>query len=297
MESSLQEISGGAGAIQELENQAEKFFTDFDGGTLVVRRWTPSDIFCAQREPVVLLHGGSGSWKHWLKSIPALLKQRPVVAVDTPGYGDSDMPVETVTFPLLGRLIAGGLKPVVARGAHFAGFSLGSFIAPHAALALGAPIRSLTLIHGHFWGPMNYTPRNSLKRWRNVTDLNEQREILRFNLGQLMLAHPQTADDLTLDVYAGDLGKARLRVETFIEGLDTTILQRVNAPLMAVSGALDPTGIPSVTDQMQLLKAVMPETQCHILENCGHWAMWESPEKINALMLAFLLNAGDAGSR
>lgn len=296
MESSWQKLSGGAGAIQRLEDQAEKFRTDFGGGTLAVRRWTPSDSNCALREPVVLLHGGSGSWKHWLKSIPALLQQRPVVAVDTPGYGDSDMPVETVTFPLLGRLIATGLKPVVARGAHFAGFSLGSFIAPHAALALGAPVRSMTLIHGHFWGPMNYTPRNSLKRWRNVTDLNEQREILRFNLGQLMLAHPQSADDLTLDVYTGDLGKARLRVETFIQGLDTTILQRLTAPLMAVSGALDPTGIPSVSDQMHLLKAAIPATQCHILENCGHWAMWESPEKINELMLEFLLKADETGS-
>lgn len=275
-------------ALQRLEQSAEMVRTDFGDGVIVVRRWAPYQSGHGERAPIVLLHGGSGSWRHWLKTIPALLEQRTVIAVDTPGFGDSDMPQTPVTFGLLGQIIATGLKPLIAHGAHFAGFSLGSFIAPHAALALGAPIHSLTLIHGHFWGAMNYTPRGSLKRWRHIDSVEERREILRFNLGQLMLAHPQNADDLTLDIYAGDLAKARLRVETFIHGLDTSILQRVNAPIMAIAGALDPTGIPSVAGQMNLLKREMPDVRTHLISDCGHWAMWEAPERINELMVAWI---------
>ena len=39
--------------------------------------------------PVLLLHGGSGSWTHWVKNIVPLLDAgRWVLAADLPGFGD-----------------------------------------------------------------------------------------------------------------------------------------------------------------------------------------------------------------
>ncbi len=263
-------------------------------GEIILREWRPDDVAAQAQPPVVLLHGGSGSWRHWLRNIPALMRDRRVIAVDMPGYGDSASPPEPVDFPALGRIIAAAVDPLIGdAGYHLAGFSLGSFVAPNVAAAFSSRLRSLILIHGHFWGVMRYTPRGTLKRWRNVEDRDERREILRYNLGQLMLAHPESADDLTLDVYAADLEKARLRVETFIGTLDTTLLNRLDAPILAVSGALDPTGIPDVAVQQERLRAARETAggvpvECVVLENVGHWAMWEAPQAIDVLLMDWL---------
>ena len=46
---------------------------------------------------IVLLHGGgpgASSWSNFAKNIPVLAKQFHVIAVDQPGYGQSDKPTE-----------------------------------------------------------------------------------------------------------------------------------------------------------------------------------------------------------
>src|SRR5688500_7346054 len=41
-------------------------------------------------DPLVLLHGGSGSWTHWIRNVEALAAAgRRVLAADLPGCGDS----------------------------------------------------------------------------------------------------------------------------------------------------------------------------------------------------------------
>lgn len=47
------------------------------------RRWG------GQGRPLVLLHGGHGSWLHWVRNIEALAERREVWVPDMPGYGDS----------------------------------------------------------------------------------------------------------------------------------------------------------------------------------------------------------------
>ena len=44
------------------------------------------------REPLVLLHGGSGSWTHWVKNVLHLSQTRDVWGLDLPGFGDSTLP-------------------------------------------------------------------------------------------------------------------------------------------------------------------------------------------------------------
>lgn len=39
--------------------------------------------------PLLLLHGLGGSWRTWCPALPALRRERDVIAVDLPGFGDS----------------------------------------------------------------------------------------------------------------------------------------------------------------------------------------------------------------
>ena len=40
--------------------------------------------------PLVLLHGGNGSWRHWVRQIQPFAATRCVIAADLPGLGESD---------------------------------------------------------------------------------------------------------------------------------------------------------------------------------------------------------------
>jgi 2-hydroxy-6-oxonona-2,4-dienedioate hydrolase len=60
--------------------------------------------------PLVLLHGGSGSWTHWLRNVEHFAQQREVWALDIPGFGDSSLPS--------GVTDADGLVPFIAEIIH-----------------------------------------------------------------------------------------------------------------------------------------------------------------------------------
>jgi 2-hydroxy-6-oxonona-2,4-dienedioate hydrolase len=51
--------------------------------------------------PVVLFHGGSGSWTHWVRNIqPLVAAGRQVIAADLPGFGDSASPPSRGATPM-----------------------------------------------------------------------------------------------------------------------------------------------------------------------------------------------------
>ncbi|WP_128422763.1 alpha/beta fold hydrolase, partial [Delftia tsuruhatensis] len=80
-------------AIERLRARARRLTTPLsaarpDDGHMVWHVWGEAR---AGVLPVVMLHGGSGSWTHWLRCMDALLAQgRQLWIPDLPGFGDSD---------------------------------------------------------------------------------------------------------------------------------------------------------------------------------------------------------------
>src|SRR5215213_7102096 len=58
-----------------------------------------------QGPPVVLVHGLSGCWPNWLENIPHLAKRHRVIALDLPGFGESELPQEEISIPGYGRFV------------------------------------------------------------------------------------------------------------------------------------------------------------------------------------------------
>jgi len=48
--------------------------------------------------PVVFIHGLGGCWQNWLENLPAVALHRRVVALDLPGFGESEMPEGDVSI-------------------------------------------------------------------------------------------------------------------------------------------------------------------------------------------------------
>src|SRR5262245_31688335 len=75
------------GVVAAVEGLGTVHKTPCGTGEMVWRRW-------GNGSPVMLLHGGAGSWSHWLRNIEPLCQRHTLCAPDMPGFGDSALPAQ-----------------------------------------------------------------------------------------------------------------------------------------------------------------------------------------------------------
>ena len=74
---------------------------------------------------VVLVHGLAGCWQNWLENIPALAEDFHVIAIDLPGFGESQLPRERISIPGYARCISELLDHLNVVRASVIGNSMG----------------------------------------------------------------------------------------------------------------------------------------------------------------------------
>src|SRR5262245_66454455 len=92
-----------AAAVDALNRVARKERTPCGDGTMVWRVWGAGD-------PLVLFHGGSGSWTHWIRNIPELSRHYELWVPDIPGLGSSAMPPQTWIPASIAAAAAAGVR-------------------------------------------------------------------------------------------------------------------------------------------------------------------------------------------
>ena len=71
--------------------------------------------------PLILFHGGMGSWTHWVRNIPALRERFTVYAPDLPGCGDSISVPDDVEHAKYVDIVCTAIAEIVAKErAHLA---------------------------------------------------------------------------------------------------------------------------------------------------------------------------------
>ena len=262
--------------IFALDASCTRHTTPCGSGTMAWRRW-------GEGRPVVLLHGGSGSWKHWVRNIDVLRQRQQVWAADMPGFGESADPPSPPDFETMAAPITAGLRALLPGDGQFdlVGFSLGSHVSQYVAAAHGSRIRRLVLVNGHLVGEFMQTPQQMLERWRDVTDESERLAIFRRNLETLMFADTANVDALAMHIYASDMECARTRPGKFLHLRDQTLIRRLACPIAAIAGALDPLGRPTPKAQTERLLEVQPSAQIRIIAGAGHWVAYEAADAFN----------------
>ncbi len=269
---------------QRLLAQATRHTTIFEGRTLVWHTWGGRR---PGRLPLVMLHGGSGSWTHWIRNIDALLAQGYELWLpDLPGFGDSDPPAlgadaDAMLAPLHAGMAQLGLLPCQLMGFSFGGMTAAMLTAayPQAAerlVLVGAPA-------------MGVVPEKqfSLKGWRHLSDPAEQLEMHRYNLGALMLWDATKIDDQALALHQHNVLRDRLpRRRLANTDILAQSLPQVACPVAAIYGAYDAlykSYMPALEHQY---RAVTP----HLvrLPDSGHWVQYEQPEAFMAALLPLL---------
>lgn len=268
--------------VAALTREAEVFRTPCGNGDLVWRRWGTG-------APVVLCHGGSGSWTHWIRTIPALSRRYELWVPDLPGLGDSAMPPKPWTPATSASVMTAGLRQLVSpdRKVHLVGFSFGAHVATLAAVELGDWLADFTIIGSAALG----LPWHSLElpKERSTMSAEERRAVHRKTLEILMFADPRRIDEEAIAIQMENIAKARFRSRAFAATDEIRkTLARVTAPLRAIWGERDAIARPSVEACFDVLRLYHPELVTRTIPGAGHWVMYEAPDAFNAALMELL---------
>ncbi len=95
--------------------------------------------------PLVCLHGIGGNTDSFIEQLAGLSEQHRIIALNLPGYGNSD-PISPLTFAALADKLAEFLNAIGASKAHLVGQSIGGMIALETACRHPDLAKTLTLI-------------------------------------------------------------------------------------------------------------------------------------------------------
>jgi pimeloyl-ACP methyl ester carboxylesterase len=271
-------------ALDIVDAAAERFETPCGDGTMIWRRWGPA----RGGRPVVLLHGGSGSWAHWIRTIPALAADRPVWAADLPGYGESALPERPDDPASLCEAIAGGLARLLpAHRVDLVGFSLGGVLGAGVGVIAPGRLHRLVIVGS---GGLD-TPHGPMERFASIRGLTDPAALAaahRRNLGIMMLAGPDSIDALAVHMQALNVARSRLNPGPFVlPDKLLPLLRRLTVPFSAIWGAQDAPH-PNPPVQETVLRAIHPEIEFHVIPRAGHWCMYEEPEVFNRVLTDLL---------
>ena len=238
--------------------------------------------------PLVLLHGGTGSWLHWARNVEPLSQDFMLLAADLPGSGDSDAIEPPITADSIAARLRAGIAAIIGPDAHFsiAGFSLGGLIGSHLARLATAHVDRLVLIGGA-GTELPRRQREPLKSWRRLATDEARREVHRRNLGILMIHDPGKVDDLALAIQAKNAMRSRIRSKHFARmSTLAECLPDVKARLAGIWGEHDVTCTPELAKEK--LRKFQPHAPFEIVRGCGHWVQFEAAETFNRLLVVLL---------
>jgi 2-hydroxy-6-oxonona-2,4-dienedioate hydrolase len=277
--------------IGQLLARARRVETPCDAGTMVWHVWTPtSEAARPDAPPVVLLHGGSGSWTHWLRNIPALLDSgRSVYAADLPGFGDSAKPERGSDADALVAPVAAGLQLLLGeRACDLVAFSFGGMVAGFLAAQFPARAARLVLVGSPGLGVAS---RNTvtLTAWRHLTDPAARETVHRANLSALMFFHPESITPLALRVHIDNTARDRMKGRrlAYTDAL-AQALPKVACPIHAIYGREDALYRQRQPALLQALGAAANFRGLQWIEDAGHWVQFERPQAFDAALLATL---------
>ncbi|MCW3015245.1 MAG: alpha/beta hydrolase fold protein [Solirubrobacterales bacterium] len=251
---------------------------------------------------LIFVHGLSGSWQNFLENLPYFADRHRVVALDLPGFGATPLSGREVTIPAYARLLVDLMDVLDLPSACLVGNSMGGFVALELAESVPERVDSLVLVspagldarerrHDRLLGGLRRAERLLIAGGTMVAthaDAVARRARLRRATMHLAVRHPeQLPSALMAEQIRQGSGKPGF-VAAIAALTDHDIedrLAEIRCPTLLYWGRQD--RIVPVRDAGRFLASI-PGARCVILDDTGHLAMLERPQRFNADVTAFL---------
>jgi len=264
--------------VEGVAAEAQRIETPCGDGGMVWRIW-------GDGPPLVLFHGGYGSWTHWIRNVLVLAREFTVIAPDLPGLGESATPPEPHTAEGLAAILVEGLDIVLPKDVapHIAGFSFGGVLGGHVAAQLGDRLRALTIVGSNGLGLVRQP--TTLERVPAGAPVAEALAIHRHNLGVLMIADPSKIDELAVYIQSQNAPRGRVRSRRFSR-TDTLarVLPLVKARLDGIWGERDATARSHLEERARVVRSFQPGARFEVIAGAGHWAQYEAADRFNQVL-------------
>lgn len=271
--------------------------------TIKTTDWTIHYHEAGGGHPLILLHGsgpGATGWSNFSGNIEALAKRFRVLAIDMPGWGQSD----AVTVDRLDHVEAARqfMDALGIEKAAFVGNSMGGQTSIRFAteyperishlVTMGPPVGIMPSLFGAGDGPSEGL-KILIQTYRDASPENMKRlvEIMTFDKARF------ATDALTKARSDAALARPE-HLKNYVDGLprgtplpkwvDRSKLPQIQTPTLLIHGRDD--RVVSFENSLFLL-ANIPNSRLVLFNRCGHWAMIEHAEEFNRFVVDFVGNA------
>ncbi len=288
--SAVPRMPDGRTALEHIESIAAKSHAIKlpmgNGGNMMWHVWGES----SGKPALLLFHGGSGSWIHWIRNVLPLSRHFTVYAADMPGLGDSDPPDDVRDVWSVTHCVHHAVQTLLPKDRQFAltGFSFGGMVSGHLSTLMHDRIKRIVLVGA---GGLKATRKPTEKLHKLLAEMPAQvlADEARRNLELLMLHDPRNVDGVAIYMQILNTTRAKTRSRDMgIAGALSRVLPQVRTPLTGIWGEFDSTTYPYIQERIDLFRALQPDFQMHQIPGAGHWVAYEAADAFNTKLLEVL---------
>ena len=241
-------------------------------------------------EPLVLVHGYTGSAEDFDEQIPVFSKTHRVLVLDHRGHGASEAPTnrESYTIVQMASDVEAMIASVGFERYHLVGHSMGGGVSQEIALRSPQNLLSLTLFgtSTDFNFGRNEMVKKFMEHRNKVAEEQGMLAVAAIDLGFPSPPHVPAAkkeferkrmESMSVDGFIGGWGALTGWAGT------TDRIHAVTTPTLIMAGELEPAAKSAPKMQAKIAGA-----QLVIIPESGHSPQWERPEIFNEALAAHL---------
>jgi len=249
--------------------------------------------------PLLWVHGLGGIWQNWLLNIPAFMGSHRCVAMDLPGFGQSEPPAGEISIRGFARTVDRVCKLLDIEEPVVIGNSMGGFTGAELAVSSPTRVSKLVLVAAAGLSTEYLAREPLLAAARAFAALSARSSLVRgspmikrprlrrFAL-QLVVRYPEKLSvPLTTELVAG------ANAPGFIDAFDALMsysfrdrLERIEVPVLIVWGRNDM--LVPVEDAEMFEHLIGDNAHSVVFDDTGHLPMLERPSRFNELLAGFI---------
>jgi len=254
-------------------------------------------LAAGEGEPVVLLHGWPTSSFLWRNVMGPIAEQRRVIALDLPGFGLSDKPLDvSYSFRYFDRVLESAMDALEIEATGLAVHDLGGPVGLFWACHHRERLRELAVLNTLIYPDVSWAVVLFVAACR----LPGIRSLMASPFGLKMAMRIGVADRrrLTEEAIRGvqaPFESRAARTALLKAGCNLSpkgfkdlerLLPSLEVPVRVVYGERDRI-LPDVGRTMERVKRDLPQTQVTALADCGHFLQEERPGEVGRLLAEF----------